>query len=355
MAEKTIKIADKPTLDEIKSLLSDDKHGLNSLKDTIEPDAIKQRLSVILLDSIFNSSWTLVSNTPYDINQTPIVVYNDEIHILGSYCHSNNWSSHYKWNGSEWIADVNVPAGMNGAFAVVCNNEMHAIGGYSNQRVHYKWNGSEWTSVSTLPINTYGASVTVYNNEIHILGGTSHYKWNGSEWTSVSTLPYSHGRSAVVYNNEIHILYGTNHYKWNGSEWTSVSTLPFRFTDGCAVVYNNEIHILYGTNHYKWNGSEWEQISVLPHTFAYGCAVVYNNDLCILGKNNTGKTHYKLLDLRVFPNVYLPKDTKIYSHHNLGSISNCTFDTDHLVVTDDGMVSFGAKTSDTWSIITIIN
>ena len=280
MAEKTIKIADKPTLDEIKSLLSDDKHGLNSLKDTIEPDAIKQRLSVILLDSIFNSSWTLVSNTPYDINQTPIVVYNDEIHILGSYCHSNNWSSHYKWNGSEWIADVNVPAGMNGAFAVVCNNEMHAIGGYSNQRVHYKW---------------------------------------------------------------------------NGSEWTSVSTLPFRFTDGCAVVYNNEIHILYGTNHYKWNGSEWEQISVLPHTFAYGCAVVYNNDLCILGKNNTGKTHYKLLDLRVFPNVYLPKDTKIYSHHNLGSISNCTFDTDHLVVTDDGMVSFGAKTSDTWSIITIIN
>ena len=119
--------------------------------------------------------------------------------------------------------------------AVVYNNEIHILGSaYDNaQTKHYKWDGTSWTEVSTLPYAFYQASAVVYNNEIHILGSaanrdttnyTKHYKWNGTSWTSVNTLPYNfYGGSAVVYNNEIHILGSadnsissdifTNHYK----------------------------------------------------------------------------------------------------------------------------------------------
>ena len=155
---------------------------------------------------------------------------------------------------------------------MVYNNEIHILGspyGTATRKSHYKYNGSAWESVSTLPYDFYRGSAVVFNNEIHILGGgsnyyTDHYKFNGTSWESVSTLLYEfYNGSAVVYNNEIHILGGgasdnrTNHYKYNGSAWESVSTLLYEFYLGSAVVYNNEIHILGSgtsdnqTNHYN--------------------------------------------------------------------------------------------------------
>ena len=68
--------------------------------------------------------------------------------------------------------------------AVIYNNEIHILGSYnssSDYTNHYKYDGSTWTNVSTLPYNFYEGSAVVLNNEIHILGSynssyrTKHY------------------------------------------------------------------------------------------------------------------------------------------------------------------------------------
>ena len=86
--------------------------------------------------------WTSVSTLPYSFYDSSAVVYNNEIHILGSY------------NSSSYNSSSD----------------------YTN---HYKYDGSTWTNVSTLPYDFYCGSPVVLNNEIHILGGydsnTKHY------------------------------------------------------------------------------------------------------------------------------------------------------------------------------------
>jgi N-acetylneuraminic acid mutarotase len=155
--------------------------------------------------------------------------------------------------------------------AVVFNDEIHILGtSYSDkQRNHYKWNGTSWTSVSTLPYNFYTGCAVVFNNEIHILGGstdylTKHYKWDGTKWVAVSALPYDFTYGcAVVRDNKIHI-YGSTanssvsnyiaHWEWNGTYWNKLSDLPYRFYQGASALLNNEIHIVGGSasNNYHW-------------------------------------------------------------------------------------------------------
>ena len=235
-----------------------------------------------------------VSTLPYTYADSSAVVFNNEIHILGSN-RSGNYTKHYKFNGTSWEEVSTLPYDFYRGSAVVFNNAIHILGGNGNNTAHYKFNGSSWEEVSTLPYGFNRGSAVVYNNEIHILGsnssatGTNHYKFNGSSWESVSTLPYGFAYgSAVVYNNEIHILGGrdntTKHYKYSGSSWVSVSTLPYTFYEGSAVVYNNEIHILGaqggGTNHYKFYGGSWYNVSTLSPILVYtNSAVVLNNEI----------------------------------------------------------------------------
>jgi len=262
---------------------------------------IQEQIDGISSDANINSfnigSTPFVSEStlPYIFYNGSAVVYNNEIHILGS-IESGNYTKHYKWNGSSWTNVSILPYDFYYGSAVVYNNEIHILGGFNERTKHYKWNGSTWTEVSILPYYFYEGAAVVLNNEIHILKDTEHYKWNGSTWTSVSTLPYNfYQGSAVVYNNEIHILGGegnnyTKHYKWDGTSWSSVSTLPYTFTVGSAVVFNNEIHILGGngnsTKHYKWNGSTWSNVSTLPYRFYAGSAVVFNNEIHLLDSYN---------------------------------------------------------------------
>ena len=132
----------------------------------------------------------------------------------------------FKVKDMNWISVSTLPYKFRNSSAVVYNNEIHILGTQETDCTikHYKYDGSKWTNVSTLPYKFYLGSAVIYNNEIHILGGynntTKHYKYDGSTWTSVSTLPYEFRNSpAVVYNNEIHILGGVNnddnHYKTN--------------------------------------------------------------------------------------------------------------------------------------------
>ena len=244
-----------------------------------------------------------LSKIPYQFYNSSAVVYNNEIHILGTT--SNYANNHYKWDGTSWVSVSTLPCNFNHGGAVVYNNEIHILGsGNSNYaNIHYKWDGTSWVSVSTLPYSFYSGDAVVYNNEIHILGGgsssfqKSHYKWDGTSWVSVSKLPYTlYLGKALVYNNEIHILgssegsFQRTHYKWDGTSWVSVSTLPYQFYNSSAVVYNNEIHILgttFSTSlynyHYKWDGTSWVSASIIPYYCYSGSAVVYNNKPYILG------------------------------------------------------------------------
>ena len=264
-----------------------------------------------------------VSTLPYVFYQGSAVVLDGEIHILGSgysyvsgsYYVYPNAKYHYKFNGSTWESVSTLPYEFYVGCAVIYNNEIHILGsGYTNYDTnHYKFNGSNWESVSTLPYNFDIGSAIIYNNEIHILGGNSgtksHYKWNGSSWESVSTLPYSmRNGSTTVLNEEIHILssydssYIQYHYKYNGSAWESVSTLPYKLYGGRAIVLNGEIHIMgsndssYDNAHYKYNGSSWiKQSPYLPYNFIFGSTVLYQGAIHILGSNTDGgKQHYSI-------------------------------------------------------------
>lgn len=136
--------------------------------------------------------------------------------------------------------------------AVVYQNELHLMGSEntSSGRYHYKLNGNTWISVSTLPFELKWGAAVVYNDEIHLLGyPLYHYKWNGSSWTSVGDLPCKilENHSAILHNNEIHLISrdaSNKHYKFNGTTWTEVSTPPMTLSAFRVVSYKNKIHVL---------------------------------------------------------------------------------------------------------------
>ena len=241
-----------------------------------------------------------VKTLPYDFEQSSAVIYNDEIHILGSLVSAYR-TSHYKWTGTEWVEVSTLPYEFYYGSAVVYNNEIHIFGGSSMSTArtkHYKWDGSSWTSVSTLPYKFTEGIAIVYNNEIHIMSSvessnyTSHYKWTGSEWTEVGVLPYKlYTASAVIYNNELHVLgsydsnHDTSHYKWNGSTWTSVSTLPQKLSNGHALVVGTDIYMIQWDEFYKYDGTSWSTVPEVPANVYEGCSVVLDGVIYVMGSS----------------------------------------------------------------------
>ena len=251
------------------------------------------------------------------------MVYNDEIHILGS-SNSSYYKYHYKWNGNTWIGQDNeLPYNFYYGSAVVYNDEIHILGGNGGTKSHYKWNGSEWESVGTLPYIFYYGSAVVYNDEIHILGSShssyyrSHYKYDGSSWTPLASLEYdffcgstvvymdrliqfggnsgssyiisfsnntysrydfnTYNMDAVVFNGELHAIHINGyHCKMDNvhGSWIKLGTVPY-YGSSRMTIYNDEIHLLQNTYHYKWNGDEWVSVSTLPCAMNSGSSVVF--------------------------------------------------------------------------------
>ena len=167
------------------------------------------------------------------ISYSAAVVYKNEIHMLGGIYRGNGTSYskyHYKYDGTSWSNVSTLPYSFYNGCAVVYNDEIHILGSKdsSHTRDHYKYDGTSWSKVSTLPYDFYNGCAVVYHNEIHILGGyyapeaRYHYKFDGTNWESVTTLPYVFcDGGAVVYNDEIHILNSSKtpyrfHYRIRG-------------------------------------------------------------------------------------------------------------------------------------------
>lgn len=71
-------------------------------------------------------------------------------------------------------------------------------------------------------------------------------------------------------------------------------------------------------------------------------------------RNKSVSTIQCTLGTTTSQSIYLLKDTKIYAAVELVPVSNCTFDTDHLVVTEDGVVEFSASSADSTVAIRIV-
>ena len=166
-------------------------------------------------------------------------------------------TNHYKFNGTSWESVSTLPYKFYNSSAVVYNNEIHILGSSdsSNYTSHYKFNGTSWESVSTLPYEFYNGSAVVYNNEIHILGSsnsnyyTKHYAFNGTSWRKIYDIPYSfYYGSAVVYNDEIHILGGnastTKHYTVKYDNRHIATMLP----KGTHIMLSDNEDIIYASN-----------------------------------------------------------------------------------------------------------
>lgn len=216
-------------------------------------------------------NWTEVCAIPYEdiVGLKYIVNYNNEIHLLCG-------KLHCKWNGSNWIKLDDVPHDANNYNVVVYDNEIHTLGSNddTNNTNHYKWNGEVWTKLNDLPRGFYLSSAIVYNDEIHMLGGMvslssygnesvmDHYKYDGDNWYKLDNLSYPCLLSStVVYNNEIYIMggyQGTNCEKLcvkytKKVEGNPISHLELKLNEvinssanklRCSIYSNNDIPIL---------------------------------------------------------------------------------------------------------------
>ena len=328
------------------------KESLNNIVNRI--NSLKERAigidTKIEIEEVSSSTTTTLNKLPFTVYDSAVAVWNNEIHIMGSYYNETN---HYKFDGSSWTKVSTLPYPFYGGSAVVYNNEIHILGGYDSSTSytqHYKFDGSSWTSVGVLPYQFSDGLAMIYKGEIHIMGGvdedgsgtteTNHYKWNGSSWTSVGTLPLAvnHTACAIKDDTTIDLLGGednrTSHYRYNGSSWTSISTIPYQFRQGSAVYYDNELHIFGGTlsttrqNHYKYDGSSWTSVSTVP--YAITRSIVINKDSVIHriggGNNSTARTKHIVFhpedsswSTTLTTNInklafsyYLPKGAKIY-------------------------------------------
>ena len=95
MAQKSIQIADKPTLDAAKALLEDSGVGLAAIKEAVSSGAASGSAGGLQIGKIVDeqvNGCVSVSSLPYDFYYGSAVVYNNELHILGS---RRDYKKHY--------------------------------------------------------------------------------------------------------------------------------------------------------------------------------------------------------------------------------------------------------------------
>ena len=176
MAQKSIQIADKPTLDAAKALLEDSGVGLAAIKEAVSSGAASGSAGGLFVGKQTGENVggnASVSTLPYKYSSGSAVVLNGEIHILGG---SGNGTNHYKFNGTSWESVSTLPCEWDRGSAVILNNEIHILGGSaSNTKCHYKFNGESWVKSVYLPYEFVDGDAIVLDEVIQILGGNNHY------------------------------------------------------------------------------------------------------------------------------------------------------------------------------------
>lgn len=264
------------------------------------------------------------------LNHGAAFVYHDEMYMIGV----NGYNKCLKWNGKKWEESITLPVYPGwGSYSfdlnnvVIFNDEIHILGGIDTSakvfdRIHYKYDGENWTKLNDSPVKCKGGIAVAYRDGIHYMTtdtstGTYpnfphvHYRWNPSSdtWTKLEDTPSPYDFSdgcGVAYDNFIYIFGASSRvcYKWNGvmtqnnSKWIPVNAPSKLINETRAVVHNGKIHTFggYGYEGYAnstWkchfifdkNTGEWTEDPVeLPYAFGRGGDVVsLNGYIYILG------------------------------------------------------------------------
>lgn len=192
------------------------------------------------------------------------VVYDNKIFIFGS-------TKVYTWDGNEWSEFTSLPYVFSEGSVVIYNDEIHLLGtsstynangttGMANQTNHYKWNGEAWVSVSSIPMMFYGGGAVVFDGKIHIFGGYAnnnrYYTWDGNSWTREEDLPTEaqvYEVPVVVYDNKINIIKGYR-YELVGNTITKkefVTNQNLQLSQ--ATVLGRRIYLTGGVGNYTRN------------------------------------------------------------------------------------------------------
>ena len=97
-----------------------------------------------------------------------------------------------------------------------------------------------------------------------------------------------------------------------------------------------------------------DEVKAILEDSGYGLEVIKGLIETWSAKNESDSIVQCTLGITTSQSIYLPKDSKIYAPVDLVAVTNCTFDTDHLVVTDDGIVEFSANSADALIALRIV-
>ena len=295
------------------------------------------------------TSWTKITDIPNsygDWRYCSVIVYNNELHIFGG-GYAEDRTMHYKFDGTSWMQVSTIPFQFYEGHVVVYKDEIHLIGGRDSKSVHYKFNEYDdtlpyWIKLDDLSFSSTGGTCVVYNGEIHLItngGDTSyngyHYKYDGTSWTLVYTFSKSEisrieFSNAVVYDNKIHMFNGYDevYYIYDGTTWTYIAPYEYGVCDnGAILVYNDKIHSIGSDKyiHYEFSSVE---ISVSTTLIVPNTATIYHettsptitkiNDeynLAVFTKGEYFTVSNNNKIIHVSPNssnkCYLPQGTKI--------------------------------------------
>lgn len=167
------------------------------------------------IDRAYFLGWKEVSTSSKPSIHDSGVIYNGEIHFIGSKKSDPTVGMHCKFDGTNWTSDVTtLPYNPAYCKAIVFNDEIHIFGGhpnslthsknYASQKYHYKLNKdtNQWEKVSTLPYYFFGGSAVIYKGQIHLLGG---------------------GRTNTTKKKHVYLKVSNNKYSWKSS--TSLNQL----------------------------------------------------------------------------------------------------------------------------------
>jgi hypothetical protein len=289
--------------------------------------------------------------------------------------------SHYKWNGIQWIKVSELPYKFIGGSAVVYNNEIHILGSAyeGNETLHYKFNKdtSTWTEVSTIPYEFCEGHAIVFDNSIHILGGDEndelHCIWNGENWSEPTELPFECYNSMYDYRSQVFILNdcinvithgGTcwaylyeDEWNYNDSAWCTDNLLAVIIKDNYLNLfstYNNEDYTLSPMHtRYDLTQNTWEIVRNFgkfrryQHSFNF---ISYDDEVYMMNNLNFSKylPHYKI-------SLYADKGRKLYIK-NAFAISDNIEETNYgFIITENGNVEIGIIQTDESDINIIFN
>ena len=343
MVKQTIQVADKPTLDEvkslvennvadkttndaIKSLLENTTYGLNAIKKsvsdgkTLVASAITEKGVATTNDATFQTMANNVKNIKVgnkitidgveiekDLKLKTKLTYcnNDDSNKLSVYFSQSSKTAIYyrgelyNFTSSEVyktdknfsnITKVTSPTFNYGINIACVYKDCIYCCDNGNGNDFYKYNGSTWTKI----VSPDSKISNLFSSDRYLYcfansGGHEDYKfyrYDGTTWTSIGSFGYFsselHPNSAISRENGDDI-YQVSFYrvkKWNGgTSYTEVVGSPPESLKGMDFIDVDNIHGYVQWTHYYYDGTSWKSEQIPYYTDYYTYAVNYNYGL----------------------------------------------------------------------------